>query len=203
MVGEHLAQQAFVQGAVDDVDARNAGGAGGDRVLRLGEHLRREARGVLLDEPAQLRDEHLANQLAAVDQAVLRGDEDQLDGLQLFGHRQRHAIGVHAIGLAVAVEAERRDDRHDPLREQRLEQFGIDALDLAGEEMVHALEDAHGMRDDHVRVGGAQVVGRKTLENLVGQPVGGRQRQVERGGIGDAGAVQIRGLDLLALRRAT
>ena len=62
VVGEHLAQQALVQGAVDDVDARNAGGAGRGRVLRLGEHLRREARGVLLDEPAQLRDEHLGNQ---------------------------------------------------------------------------------------------------------------------------------------------
>ena len=83
-----------------------------------------------------------------------------------------------------------------PCVEQRLEQFGIDALDLAREEMVHALDDADGMRDDHVRAGGAQVVGRKALENLVGQPVGGRQGEIERGGIGDAGAVEIRGLDL-------
>jgi len=37
----------------------------------------------------------------------------------------------HAIRLAVAVESERRDDRHDALREQRLEQFGVHALDLA------------------------------------------------------------------------
>ena len=46
-------------------------------------------------------------------------------------------------------------------------------------------------------VGGAQVVRRKTLENLVGQSVGGSQRQIEGGGIGDAGAVEIRGLDLV------
>ena len=94
------------------------------------------------NELAQLGHEHLSNQLAAVDQAILRRDEDQLDGLQLFGHRHRDAVGVHAIGLAVAVEAERRDDRHDTLREQRLEQLGVDALDLAGEQMVDALNDA-------------------------------------------------------------
>ena len=60
-----------------------------------------------------------------------------------FGHRDRHAVGVHAVGLAVAVEAERRNDRHDALREQRLEQLDVHALDLAGEEMIHALNDAH------------------------------------------------------------
>ena len=114
----------------------------------------------------------------------------------------RHAVGIHAIGLAVAVEAERRDDRHDALREQRLEQLGVDALDLAGEQMVHALDDAHGMGDDDVRVGGAEVVGRKTFENFVRQPVGGGQRELERRGVGDAGAVEIGGLDAAAPRRA-
>ena len=43
----------------------------------------------------------------------------------------------------------------------------------------------------------------KAFENLVGQPVGGRQRQVERGRIGDAGAVEIRSVDLAFARRAT
>ena len=196
VVGEHLAQQAFVQRAVDDVHARNAGVARGGRVLRLRQHLGREAGGVLLDELVQLRHQHLADDLAAVDQAILRRDEDQLDGLQLLGHRHGDAVGVHAIGLAVAVEAERRDDRHDPLREQRLQQLGIDALDLAGEQMVHALEDAHGMGDDHVRAGGAQVVRREPFENLVGQPGGRGERQVERRRVGDAGAVEIRGRDM-------
>ena len=64
VVGEHLGQQAFVQRAVDDVDARHAGVAGGGGVLRLGEHLRRETRAVLLHELVQLRHEHLPDQLA-------------------------------------------------------------------------------------------------------------------------------------------
>src|SRR6185436_11517308 len=87
VVGEHLAQQAFVHGAVDDVDTRNAAGAGSSRVLRLGDHLRREAPGVLLDEPAQLSYEHLWNQFTVVDQTIPSGDENELDGLQLFGDR--------------------------------------------------------------------------------------------------------------------
>ena len=111
-------------------------------MLRLREHLAARSPRVLLDEPRQLSDQHLSNQLPAVDQAVLGRDEDQLDGVQLFGDRQGHAVGVHAIGLAVAVEAERRDDRHDTLREQRLEQAGVDALDLPREQMVHSLDDA-------------------------------------------------------------
>ena len=44
--------------------------------------------------------------------------------------------------LAVAVEAERRDDRDDALREQRLQQLAVDPLDLAGEQLIDALDDA-------------------------------------------------------------
>ncbi len=68
---------------------------------------------------------------------------------------------------------------------------GVHALDLAGEQMVHALDDAQRMGDDDVRAGGAQVVGRKPFENFVRQPVGGGERELERGGVGDAGAVEI------------
>ena len=150
----------------------------------------------------ELGNEHLPNELAAVDQAVLRGHEDQLDGLQLLGDRHRDAVGVHAIGLAVAVEAERRDDRHDALREQRLQQLGIDALDLAGEEMVDALEDAHRMGDDDVRAGRAEIVGREAFEDFVRQPVGRGQREVERRRIGDARAVEVGGVDMPLARRA-
>ena len=129
-------------------------------------------------------------------------DVDQLDGLQLFRNRHRDAVGIHPIRLAVAVESQRRNDRYDALREQRLQELGVDALDLAREQMVHALNDAERVGDDHVRGGGAQIVGRQAFENLVSQAVGGRQRQLERRRIRDAGAVEIRGGDRAALRRA-
>ena len=165
-------------------------------VPRLRQHVRREAGTVALEQLTEFVHEHLPNRLAAVDQPSLRGDENQLDGFQLLRDRDRHRVGVDAIGLPVTVEPERRDDRDDALRQQRLQELGIDALDLAGEEMIHALDHADGMRDDHVRAGGAQVVGRQTLENLVGQAVGGRQRQVERRCIGDAGPFEIGGQNL-------
>ena len=111
-------------------------------------------------------------------------------------------VGVDAIGLAVAVEPERRDDRHDALREQRLQQLDVDALDLAGEQMVDALDDAHRMRGDHVGAGGAQVVGREPFENLVREPVGGGERELERRRVGDARAVEIGGRRRAARRRA-
>ena len=153
----------------------------------------------MLQKFFQFGHEHLPDELAVVNQAVLRRDENQLDGLERLGHGDRDAVGIHAIRLAVAVETERRNDGHDALREQRLEQLGVHALDLAGEQMIHALNDAHRMRDDGVGAGGAEVVGRKAFENFVREPVGGGERELERGRVGDARAVEVGRLDVLLL----
>ncbi len=56
--------------------------------------------------------------------------------------------------------------------------------------MIHALDDAHGMRDDGVGGNGAQVVGAQAFENFVREPVGGVERELERGVVGDAHAVE-------------
>ena len=93
----------------------------------------------------------------------------------------------------------RRDDRDDALREQRLEHLHVHALDLAGEQMVHALDDAERMGDDDVRADGAEVVGRKPFENFVRQPVRGGQRELQRGRVRDARAVEVRGGNFLLL----
>jgi hypothetical protein len=90
--------------------------------------------------------EHLSNRLAVVEQSSLCGDEDQLDGLELRRDSDGHRVGVDAIGLPVTVEPERRDDRDDALRQQRLQELGIDAFDAAGVEVIHALDHADGMR---------------------------------------------------------
>ena len=52
------------------------------------------------------------------------------------------------------------------------------------------------MRHDHVRAGGAKVVRRQTLENLVGEAVGRGQRQVERRRIGDTRPFEVGGQHL-------
>ena len=82
------------------------------------------------------------------------------------------------------VEPQRRDDRNDVLRQQRLQQRGVHALDLAGEQIVHALDDAQRMRDDDVGARGAEIVGGKAFENFVRQPVRGGERDFKRGGVG-------------------
>ena len=102
--------------------------------------------------------------------AVMKISFDRLERLR---HRDRDAVGIHPIRLAVAVESQRRDDRNHALREQRLEQLRVHLLHLAGEQMIHALNDAQRMRDDDVGAGGAQVVGRKAFEDFVRQPVRG------------------------------
>jgi hypothetical protein len=80
------------------------------------------------------------------------------------------------------------------LGQQRLKEIGVDALDLAGEQMVDSLDDPKRVSNDHVRRGGSKIVGRQALENLVGQAIGGRERQVERRGVGHAGPVEVRRL---------
>ena len=115
-----------------------------------------------------------------MNQAILGGDENELDRFQGFGHGDGHAIGIYAIGLAVAIKAKRRNDRNNSLREQRLQQFGIDAFDFAGKKMVDALNNAQRMRDDGVGAGGAQIVGGKAFENFVRQPVGRGERELQR-----------------------
>ncbi len=147
----------------------------------------------------QIRHQHLPDEPALHENAVLRRDENQLRRLERLGHRQRHAVGIHAIRLAVAIESERRDDRNHALREQRLEHLHVHPLHLAGEEMIHALDDAERMRDDDVRADRAQVVRRKAFKNFVRQPVRRVQGQLQRRRVRDAGAVEVRGGNLLIL----
>ena len=130
----------------------------------------------------------------------MRGDEHQLGGLERLGDGQGDAVGVDAVGLALAVEAERGQDGDDAVVEQLLEQLDVHALDLAGEQVVHAVEDADGVGDDGVGAGGAEVVGGEAFEDFVREPVGGGQGELERGFVGDAGAVEVGGGDALARR---
>ena len=89
----------------------------------------------------QVRHHHLADELTVVSQPVLRGNENQLCRLQRFGHRDSDAVGVDPVRLAVAVEAEGRNDRNNALVQQGFEELGVDPFHLPGKQLVDAMND--------------------------------------------------------------
>jgi hypothetical protein len=201
LVREHLGQQALIHAAVDEMHARHARPARGGGELRLGKHLRREVGLAFGQQLLQLAREHLPQHPALAEQAVRGGDVNELHRLERLGHGDRHMVGVHAIRAALAIETQRRHHGNDTRVHQLLEQLHVHPLDLAGEQMVHAADDALGVRDDGVGAGRAQVVGRQPFENLVRQPVRGGQRELERLGVGHAGAVGVRRLGTAFVRQ--
>ncbi len=200
-VGKNFREQALVHASVDDVDALHAGPARGPGVLRLGQYFGGEFVLVFFQQRFQLTDQHLANELAAAEQAVGRRDENQLHGFERVGDGDRDVVRIDPIRFPIAIEAQRRNHGQDALRQQRLQQVHVHAFDLAGEQMVHALQDAHRVRNDGVRAGGAEVVGGETLEDFVRQAVGPGQGELERGGIRHAAAVEVGRLDVLFVRQ--
>ena len=80
--------------------------------------------------------------------------------------------------LPVAVEADRRDRPGRCRVRAALAAGHVDALDLAGEQVIDAAEDAGRVGDHGVRAGPAQVVGGQPFENLVRDAVGGGDRDV-------------------------
>ncbi len=87
-----------------------------------------------------------------------------------------------------------------------MQRLGIHPLDPPGVEKIDAAQDAGGMGDDGIGIGGAQIDGGEALHHIVENLRGGLDRELERRLIGDAGAVGIRdghvalGGELLDLR---
>ena len=115
-------------------------------------------------------------------------------------HCNADVIGIHPIRLAIPVETQRRQYRDDAIVQQFLADFYIHPLDLAGEQMVDAVQNAQRMGDQRVGTGSPQIVGREPFQDFVREPVGGRQRQLESRLVRDARPVEIGGGDAL-LRR--
>ena len=123
------------------------------------------------------------------------GEKDDLHRAHGFGDLQRDGVGIDPEGAALAIEAERRDHRRDAFVQKEVQRFGIDALHLAGVLEIDAAEDAGGMRDDHIGEGSAQIDRGEALHDLV-HHVGRRlDAELQRGLVGDAGAVRIRNGD--------
>ena len=66
----------------------------------------------------------------------------------------------------------------------------VHALDAAGVLVIDALEDAGRVGRQGVGHRPAQVAGGQAFQHFVRHAVGGRQRQLEGVGVGDAGAVE-------------
>src|SRR5262245_45602265 len=62
--------------------------------------------------------------------------------------------------------------------------------------MVHSLDDANGMGDDGVGASRPQVVGGEAFQNLVREPVGCGERELQGVGVGNAGSIQVGRLEL-------
>lgn len=185
-VGEHLGEEGFVLAAVDEVDAGDAGAAGLGGELGLGQQFGGEIVALPGEQEVEFAGEDLADEAVAAGESVAAGDVDDFGGLEGFPEGDGDGVGVDAVGVTFAVEAERGNDGEDALGEQTLEHVDVDAFDLAGEQVVDAAEDAEGMGDDGVGGGGADVVGGEALEDFVGETVGGGEGEFEGGFVGDS-----------------
>src|SRR5207237_7397562 len=96
------------------------------------------------------------------------GQVDEFHRFQRTRHLDGDVVGVEAVGLSVAVAAQRRHHGDDVVGEQGAEHVDVDALDLAGQLVVDAVQDAGGVGDEGVGVGAAQVVGGKAFLYFVG-----------------------------------
>ena len=73
--------------------------------------------------------------------------------MECFRHFQRNAIGIHPVGPALTVKAQRRDDGNDPLLEEKFKGMVVDSLYPSRKELVCAPENAGWMSDDRIGIG--------------------------------------------------
>ena len=102
-----------------------------------------------------------------------------------------HGVGVQAIGVALAVAAERGNHRHDVVFQQCLQERRVHALDPARQLVIDALQDARRMGHEAVAVRGPQIIGGEPFENLMGDAIGGRQGKLQGGGVGYPCAIDV------------
>ena len=111
----------------------------------------------------------------------------------------RQVVGVDAQRISVAVEANRREDRHDVEVEQLADEFHVQLVHLAGEKLVLALDDAHGHGAHRVAQRALQARVREALDDLVAHLRRGLNGELQRRRVRRAAAVNIGDGDL-ALR---
>ena len=103
----------------------------------------------------------------------------------------RQQVGVDPQRFSIRTKSERRNHRHDLACDQFVDQFLVDPLNLAGELLVHALDDPDRHGSDRVGHHRLERVLGHTLQDEVGDARGCTDGKVERGGVGRAGPIGI------------
>ena len=75
--------------------------------------------------------------------------------------------------------------------QEHVQTLDVDPLNPPGVALVDTAEDAGRVRNDRIRVGGPQIHGGQAFEDLMGQPHGRPDAQLQRGLVRDAGAVRV------------
>ena len=138
-------------------------------------------------------DGQLPKQLAGDGDALGIRQKNQLDRAQRLGHLDGDGVGIEAVGVALAIHSQRRDDRDDIVLHECVQKLHVDAIDLAGMLVIDTLKDASRVSHHGVGAAAAKVRGRQTFQDFMCDPVGGIERQIQGGRVGDAGAVEVAG----------
>ncbi len=123
--------------------------------------------------------------------AAFRVQVNELDRPQCLGNFHGHCIRIQTKRIAGTIDPDGRNDGNNVVFEHGLQQDGIHPLNLPGEQVIDSAKDTGRVRNDGIRIGGTQVVCRKSLQNFVSDSVGGRDRDVERVAIGNPRAEQV------------
>lgn len=164
-------------------------------VLELREKSCREVDLAFFDEIFRFGNRKLARQGCRFLEDPARREIKDFCGSELHGDFQSDAVGVRSVGASLAIEAHRRNDRNDSFVEEKAERLGVHALDLAGVLLIHAAEDACGVDDEGVDVGGAEIDGGEPLHDFIGEPDRRINADLQRGFIREADAVGIGDVD--------
>ena len=183
------------------MDARRAGFHGLHGVCGGAAHGLVDGLGLGVQHRAEGGGGDLVLELAVELEALVRGEVDDLGGVQRLSQLGGQQVGVDAQRPAIAVEADGIHDGYDLRLNQLGEEFLVDAIDAAGELVVHALDDAERRGADGVRQCGLQAVLRQALDHEMGDAGGGADGEVEGGGVGHARALVVGDRDFAGLRK--
>ena len=185
-----------------------------DTGFQLGDHA--AADGAIGDQPGDIGRRQVGKQrLVLGKHAGDIGQQEQPRRTQCRGDGAGHRIGIDVVGMAIGPHPDRRDDRHDARRQQRVDDRGVDAFGFADKAEVDDLFDgAAGIAGGALHLHGAYqtgVLARNAGSAATGALDPGDEFLVDRtgqhhfghlrgGGIGDAQAIDEAAFDAQPLQ---
>ena len=133
----------------------------------------------------QVRHQNLADELIAEGTAVGFGDKNQLGGLERRGSARATPSELTRYVFPSPSNPSGGSTGTIPSSQQLLQKLHIHLLHLAGELLIHPVDNPHGMGNDGVGADRAQVGRGKPLQDLMRQMIGGGQCQLKRPRIGN------------------